>query len=60
MVNKFVIEVIEKYMSFFGYFSKVLRRFKLTPLWVGLLFGIKDGANSLSSPIWGYFCDKSR
>lgn len=37
---------------------KVLRRFDLSPFWVGLLFGIKDGANSLSSPAWGYFCDK--
>jgi len=37
---------------------KVLRRFDLSPFWVGLLFGIKDGANSFSSPLWGYFCDK--
>jgi len=37
---------------------KVLRRFDLSPFWVGLLFGIKDGANSFSSPAWGYFCDK--
>jgi Na+/melibiose symporter-like transporter len=38
----------------------VLRRFDLNPFYVGLLFGIKDGANSISSPIWGYVCDKNR
>lgn len=39
---------------------KVLRQFHLSPTLVGLLFGIKDGANSISSPFWGYVCDKSR
>ena len=38
----------------------MLRRFDLAPFYVGLLFGIKDGANSLSSPLWGYLCDKSQ
>ena len=27
---------------------------------VGVIFGLKDGANSVASPIWGYLCDKSR
>lgn len=39
---------------------KVLRWLELSQLQVGLLFGIKDGANSISSPVWGYLCDKSR
>merc|ERR1719273_1686324 len=38
---------------------KVLRQFNLSPTLVGLLFGIKDGANSIASPFWGYICDKS-
>ncbi|KAK2711827.1 hypothetical protein QYM36_012827 [Artemia franciscana] len=29
----------------------------MTPLMVGLFFGLKDGANSVASPIWGYLCD---
>ncbi|CAL4062187.1 unnamed protein product [Meganyctiphanes norvegica] len=36
----------------------VLRKFNLSPFYVGLLFGLKDGANSLASPFWGYLCDK--
>ncbi|TRY71035.1 hypothetical protein TCAL_08917 [Tigriopus californicus] len=39
---------------------QVLRTFDLSPFYVGLLFGLKDGANSIASPIWGYLCDKSR
>merc|ERR1719273_1233997 len=39
---------------------KVLRQFHLSPTIVGLLFGIKDGANSIASPFWGYVCDRSR
>lgn len=37
-----------------------LRRpqFDLSPFYVGLLFGLKDGANSLASPIWGWACDR--
>jgi len=37
---------------------QVLRQFNLEPLAVGILFGIKDGANCLSTPLWGYLCDK--
>ncbi|XP_042889245.1 MFS-type transporter SLC18B1-like isoform X2 [Penaeus japonicus] len=36
----------------------VLRKFDLSPFYVGLLFGLKDGANSLASPIWGWACDR--
>jgi len=36
----------------------VLRKFDLSPFYVGLLFGLKDGANSLASPFWGWLCDK--
>ena len=39
---------------------QVLRRFELTPFYVGVLFGLKDGANSIASPVWGYLCDKCR
>ena len=27
---------------------------------MGVIFGLKDGANSIASPVWGYLCDKSR
>ena len=36
---------------------KVLRNFDLSPVYVGLLFGLKDGANSFASPVWGILCD---
>ncbi|XP_047493204.1 MFS-type transporter SLC18B1-like isoform X2 [Penaeus chinensis] len=36
----------------------VLRKFNLSPFYIGLLFGLKDGANSLASPIWGWACDR--
>jgi len=39
---------------------KVLRRFDLAPFYVGVLFGLKDGANCLSNPVWGYICDRKR
>ncbi|XP_068202801.1 MFS-type transporter SLC18B1-like [Palaemon carinicauda] len=38
----------------------VLRKFNLGPLYIGLLFGLKDGANSLASPLWGWLCDRYR
>jgi len=37
---------------------QVLRTFHLTPFYVGIFFGLKDGANSIASPIWGYLCDR--
>ncbi|XP_057381517.1 MFS-type transporter SLC18B1-like [Daphnia carinata] len=37
---------------------QVLRTFDLTPFYVGIFFGLKDGANSIASPIWGYLCDR--
>jgi hypothetical protein len=33
-------------------------QFNLTPFYVGIFFGLKDGANSIASPIWGYLCDR--
>ena len=36
----------------------VLRRFELNQVQTGLLFGLKDGANSFAGPIWGWICDK--
>jgi len=39
---------------------KVLRQFHLTPSNVGLLYGLRDGANSLASPVWGYLCDRKK
>lgn len=39
---------------------QVLRSFGLTPFYIGLLFGLKDGANSLASPFWGWLCDRNR
>jgi len=38
---------------------KLLRHFNLEPFYVGLIFGLKDGANSVSSPIWGFICDRA-
>ena len=38
----------------------VLRHFKFSPIYIGLLFGLKDGANSIASPIWGWICDGSK
>ncbi|XP_059351761.1 MFS-type transporter SLC18B1-like [Daphnia carinata] len=32
--------------------------FDLTPFYVGIFFELKDGANSIASPIWGYLCDR--
>lgn len=29
-------------------------------LYVGLLFGLKDGANSVAAPFWGWACDRYR
>ncbi len=40
--------------------QQVLRHFELRPVLVGLIFGLKDGANSIASPIWGILCDKNR
>jgi len=39
---------------------QVLRAFNFTPFYVGLLFGLKDGANSFASPIWGWVCDRNK
>merc|ERR1712227_633616 len=39
---------------------EVLRRFSFSPFYIGILFGLKDGANSLASPVWGYFCENSK
>ncbi|RXG69874.1 MFS-type transporter SLC18B1 [Armadillidium vulgare] len=37
---------------------RVLRQFNISPFYVGLLFGLKDGANCFASPVWGWLCDK--
>jgi len=37
---------------------QVIRNFELSPSYVGLLYGLRDGANSLASPVWGFFCDR--
>ncbi|XP_050688452.1 MFS-type transporter SLC18B1-like isoform X2 [Eriocheir sinensis] len=39
---------------------QVLRPFGMRSLYVGLLFGLKDGANSLAAPFWGWVCDRYR
>lgn len=39
---------------------QVLRNFNLTPMYIGLFFGLKDGANSVASPIWGWVCDRNK
>ena len=39
---------------------QVLRNFNFPKWKVGLLFGLKDGANSIASPFWGLLCDESR
>jgi len=38
----------------------ILRQFNLSPFYVGLIYGLKDGANSITSPLWGYFCDNNK
>ena len=38
----------------------VLRHFKFSPIYIGLLFGLKDGANSIASPFWGWMCDGNK
>ncbi|MPD00923.1 MFS-type transporter SLC18B1 [Portunus trituberculatus] len=35
-------------------------QFGLRESYVGLLFGLKDGTNSLASPFWGWLCDRHR
>lgn len=37
---------------------QVLRRFHMNQFNVGVIYGLKDGANSFGSPIWGWICDK--
>ncbi|XP_071515877.1 MFS-type transporter SLC18B1-like [Panulirus ornatus] len=39
---------------------QVLRMFGLRSLYVGVLFGLKDGVNSFASPLWGLICDHYR
>jgi len=38
----------------------ILRQFSLSPFYIGLIYGLKDGANSITSPLWGYFCDNNK
>jgi len=39
---------------------QVLRYFNFSPIYIGLLFGLKDGANSIASPFWGWICDRNK
>ena len=39
---------------------EVLRQFSLSPIYIGLIFGLKDGANSIASPVWGWICDSNK
>ena len=39
---------------------EVLRQFQLSPIYIGLVFGLKDGANSIASPVWGFICDSQK
>jgi len=39
---------------------QVLRYFNFSPIVIGLLFGLKDGANSIASPFWGWICDRNK
>ena len=39
---------------------QVLRQFQLSPIYIGLVFGLKDGANSIASPVWGFICDSQK
>lgn len=39
---------------------QVIRNFGLSASNVGLLYGLRDGANSLASPVWGWLCDRKR
>lgn len=37
---------------------QILRQYALNQFCMGLVFGIKDGTSSVSSPLWGWLCDK--
>ena len=39
--------------------ASCLSQFALTPFFVGLVFGLKDGTNSVTCPLWGHFCDRA-
>ena len=50
--HRFLIDIICRIVP------QVLRNFNLTPFYIGIFFGMRDGANSLASPIWGWLCDR--
>ncbi|GAB6030029.1 hypothetical protein CHUAL_005716 [Chamberlinius hualienensis] len=37
---------------------QVLRKYFLSPLLMGVMFGVKDGFSGFSAPFWGLLCDK--
>eukprot|EP00092_Neocalanus_flemingeri_P041760 GFUD01045483.1.p1 GENE.GFUD01045483.1~~GFUD01045483.1.p1 ORF type:complete len:563 (-),score=82.87 GFUD01045483.1:53-1741(-) len=39
---------------------QVLRHFNFSPFYVGLFYGLRSGANSLASPVWGWISDRNR
>jgi len=39
---------------------QVLRAFNFSPFYVGLLYGLRNGANSLASPLWGWISDRNK
>ena len=39
---------------------QVLRAFNFSPFYVGLLYGLMNGANSLVSPLWGWISDRNK
>jgi hypothetical protein len=62
-------------LPLFHHLHQVLRNFSLTPFYIGIFFGLKDGANRLArspvsficmthllppSPMWGWLCDRNR
>ncbi|KAF0312294.1 MFS-type transporter SLC18B1 [Amphibalanus amphitrite] len=40
--------------------AQILRKYELSHISLGMMFGLKDGASSITSPIWGLLCDKFR
>lgn len=51
-VNKILKDLIIQRLNHFKF------QFNISPFYVGLLFGLKDGANCFASPVWGWLCDK--
>uniref|UniRef100_T1JF67 Major facilitator superfamily (MFS) profile domain-containing protein n=1 Tax=Strigamia maritima TaxID=126957 RepID=T1JF67_STRMM len=39
---------------------QILRPYKLNKFYIGIIFGVKDAASGVFTPVWGYLCNKSK